>query len=919
MKRARPRGFKQVGSRVSADSAIASIEAETMQGARIELTPKVDPDTFIYKNKILLPYELDTVILRARARNSTSLVFVHCMDPRQDKRAISFVKMLTPKRQASRKILSRREGSAVKLQAALRGSISRSKFKELHTLREESMKQMRATFPSRVWAAAKTKVADHLKVLKAAPEEHFSSVQVAARAIKMALKFNMTNAATFFAELDKDQSGDISTAELVNGLRDLGLPAFSQAQCDSCCRHLALIWDAPIQGELESLAAALGAKNDRFTYTNFRHFLGENALRQHEGIFHPAGDGDGASEVRAQAAPRAMLSALSRPVVVRVAASVAPSAVLSHDPAPFEILPCLHLRFLPDPAAFLLLRSIQKIIPDYPPALQPLIHHLVEYYGELRLTEPRLPEERDTVISRDRFISCCTTLRIASAEVALAAYSQLSPYSQTIPPARLWHCLWFTFVRMLSDSPLALRYTHEWKYEDDVIMKEAMECLHPLLYNIKSASLVTNNRLVWREKALQRKAQEQSESSELAAIESVTCERDTEEALPLTQACYVRAKGTTFSEARSPDSNSSPEQSGARRGGGLRPAVSSSCCTREARGKLAFPQQSGCQLWRTGDRPTSQQSRVDGSRLSAGEGPSQAELLTPSQLTPQWLSRLPSRDNADQAPSRDNAAQAEGEERGGTIDESRRLGSTSVGSTTLDFGPPGEAHISRVPLRVQRECNSLPRDVGVALARNYRHGYQCKRSPADGGLPRASSLAVLPRHRVAPSLYQGEAASLSEPSLAPPAPTRQLADSRDCVAAIQATFSANQKPTARTPIHAAPKHRPPPKPQLPPRVPSQSKETHSHIKYMRHVWASLAEMESPGAATVPGGIWDRYTGKKMPPGVSAVLQANRLEQATCYIPRTIPVGQRPKAFTVEANAQANTPKPRRRPVVNPRR
>lgn len=161
MKRARPRGFKQVGSRVSADSAIASIEAETMQGARIELTPKVDPDTFIYKNKILLPYELDTVILRARARNSTSLVFVHCMDPRQDKRAISFVKMLTPKRQASRKILSRREGSAVKLQAALRGSISRSKFKELHTLREESMKQMRATFPSRVWAAAKTKVRLH--------------------------------------------------------------------------------------------------------------------------------------------------------------------------------------------------------------------------------------------------------------------------------------------------------------------------------------------------------------------------------------------------------------------------------------------------------------------------------------------------------------------------------------------------------------------------------------------------------------------------------------------------------------------------------------------------------------------------------------------------------------------------------------
>lgn len=129
---------------------------------------------------------------------------------------------------------------------------------------------------------ARPQVADHLKVLKAAPEEHFSSVQVAARAIKMALKFNMTNAATFFAELDKDQSGDISTAELVNGLRDLGLPAFSQAQCDSCCRHLALIWDAPIQGELESLAAALGAKNDRFTYTNFRHFLGENALRQHE-------------------------------------------------------------------------------------------------------------------------------------------------------------------------------------------------------------------------------------------------------------------------------------------------------------------------------------------------------------------------------------------------------------------------------------------------------------------------------------------------------------------------------------------------------------------------------------------------------------------------------------------------------------
>lgn len=164
-------------------------------------------------------------------------------------------------------------------------------------------------------------------------------------------------------------------------------------------------------------------------------------------------------------------------------------------------------------------------LPGAPVALSGLLGHLIGYYGQ-QMDEQSLPEpmararaagrrladqaaprmaERAArhggragqpaeggrgshAISEDRFVDCCTTLRIATAPVARLAFRQVAtrPYVVLDGP-RFWHALCFTFVRALSDEPLARRRSADWQVNPALLLESICDTLLPLAYNITAA------------------------------------------------------------------------------------------------------------------------------------------------------------------------------------------------------------------------------------------------------------------------------------------------------------------------------------------------------------------------------------------------------------------------------------------------
>ena len=71
-------------------------------------------------------------------------------------------------------------------------------------------------------------------------------------------------------------------------------------------------------------------------------------------------------------------------------------------------------------------------VPAIPAAIQPLIHHLIKYYGHG--TPPPGGSADSTghlTFSCERFVACCVTLRIAHAAVARAAFVQVALVPET--------------------------------------------------------------------------------------------------------------------------------------------------------------------------------------------------------------------------------------------------------------------------------------------------------------------------------------------------------------------------------------------------------------------------------------------------------------------------------------------------------
>jgi len=1029
----------QARQAVSSDSALAAIAAEAVDGTVIDLIPKFDPKIFTYRNKILLPGETNKVKLTAQARDIGSQIFIHCLDPRQDKRAVSFVGMLAPKRESSVSFKPDKpdDAAAVRLQAVLRGHRSRQTFKEL--LRESksdvNVFTSRSAFVARAWANAKAKALQHLKVIKAVPAGHFSASEVTARAIKNAIKFNMTNTAYFFASLDKDRSGDISTSEFIAGLCELGLPAFSEDE-------MALLW------------TALGVKNGRFTYSNLRHFLGEHAVRQYRVratvVLSPdqlvlvnttgrkASPGRKSSVIstsRSNADSPGQTASVSPPgrqtsryglFPLRSSEDATKSNARARaDYRQKEQTSCFRVVVVAEDRSvstyvILIQTEPPPNVPAIPKALEPLFEHLSDYYSDGVMDDTGGPS-----ISKERFVACCKTLQIANPDVARAAFDQISLMpNHPIPTHRVWHCIWFSFVRMLSDYPLIERYSHEWKYSNEMIMDAVTECLHPLKYNMESATLVTSNRSVWREKARLRRALEESASAPSPAeLPAPPVESTRSTAQPVNggeharseptgslarltdhQLCSppsvasssmvasalradISAAPTQPSPARSPKHQSnvgctpmeqpatSDPQSAALHQSASAPLLRGTemLTPSETLGKFKprFQQQNGCQLWQASEDGAERRRRVDGSRLAASSSSSRRVGAEDAQvpyvndsastkalaqsggdiMTPQWLCPIPSRCSgsvkSNQNSGMPQAAVHEvsmSQTDGVAIDEAAPVSSSgwqSVGAMMLDYETSADNARDAIPqkqapLRVLRRHvdTSLHRQVGVALARNYRTGCTCDRDPTDGGLARPSSFSALPRHRAAPPTHARMEPNTPCPGLSRRGPSANAADPRgvksmaysysspnyldEYAARAMAAFPANQKPTPPTMIHAAPTYRKPPDPPLPPPAACHGSAVHTYVKCMRKTWGLLAAMDTPGAATVPGndpwgptGIWGSNGQKSMSNSPSAVMLATRMQQVTCHIPHPTPAGERPKALPRQSTRKKATPKGRR--------
>ena len=148
-----------------------------------------------------------------------------------------------------------------------------------------------------------------------------------------------------------------------------------------------------------------------------------------------------------------------------------------------------------------LIRHAPPVVPMLPEALEPLINHMLTYYGDPPPAGRSWGGKDQRGVTLQRWIDCCAQLCITSAEVARASFNQVCGRDRSFSRAslldrrRLWMCLFFSFVRMRDVHPLVNRSSQEWRghYEDADVLNAVVEALLPLVYNLAAASNVAKH------------------------------------------------------------------------------------------------------------------------------------------------------------------------------------------------------------------------------------------------------------------------------------------------------------------------------------------------------------------------------------------------------------------------------------------
>ena len=119
------------------------------------------------------------------------------------------------------------------------------------------------------------------------------------------------------------------------------------------------------------------------------------------------------------------------------------------------------------------------LVPSLPPSLASFVDTVViGYYGA------------KGTIDIERFVACCTTLRIASAPVARMAFQGVSRErpDTLLSVQSAWEAIFFCFVRQAGAQPLVQRPPHQLIYSPDKILASATPCLALVQYNLSAAS-----------------------------------------------------------------------------------------------------------------------------------------------------------------------------------------------------------------------------------------------------------------------------------------------------------------------------------------------------------------------------------------------------------------------------------------------
>jgi len=380
---------------------------------------------------------------------------------------------------------------------------------------------------------------------------------IAARAIKRAMRVNLSTLTAFFAKADIDKSGMIDRHELYHALRSLSLE----------CK----------QKEVDALFKEMGAGDSGYVdYRNLKHFLmaygrptneaqatlslwgaseydaaevGVDGAQKVENKGASKGKGGktgnkGKQAAKGKGAP-ARAGKLSK-VAPETKARGAKSEEAMRGPVGVDGPPGLNVTTIKivviaedrSTSTYLVHLTSEPPtaleLPKPPVALNGLIGHLIGYYGQVvdaeHLPEPvararaagRSLAERaapglahrgatakrldasarsrhtaevsagqqagEECISEERFVACCTTLRIATPQIARLAFRQvaLRPYVH-LNRSRFWEALCFTFIRALSDVPFARKRSAEWEFEPNTLLEIMLDTLIPLSYNISAA------------------------------------------------------------------------------------------------------------------------------------------------------------------------------------------------------------------------------------------------------------------------------------------------------------------------------------------------------------------------------------------------------------------------------------------------
>ncbi|KAL1507213.1 hypothetical protein AB1Y20_008063 [Prymnesium parvum] len=214
-------------------------------------------------------------------------------------------------------------------------------------------------------------------------------------------------------------------------------------------------------------------------------------------------------------------------------------------------------------------------LPPPPPALAPLLHRLIEYYGEparslrkrgdvawegrhregseqgaatgrgcrteeLRSLDALLPppppprlvllraegggravDGGRRGVAIDRFVACSARLQLGTEAVARKSFLALSRRLEhaLLCDALLWEALFFSFVRMLSPRPLSGVPLYRWRFDADSVMGSMSATLLPLAYNFDALNVLrAESALAVEGKRRERKLVAQLRESVSAAL-----------------------------------------------------------------------------------------------------------------------------------------------------------------------------------------------------------------------------------------------------------------------------------------------------------------------------------------------------------------------------------------------------------------